>query len=293
VQTKKQLLFGGLVGISILLWWSAIAPTFLRTLHDDQYTYIFLIIPSSLAMIFINAKALRASSTGGARMLPGILLVAALCVRFTIEHVSALSSDAQLSISMAALVMWWIASFILCFGFRTFRIFVFPLCFLFGVVPFPEAFMNLLVILLQQYSAVVVNWMFQIVGIPVLRNGVILSIPGLTIEVAKECSSIRSSMILLISSMVLAQLFLRTKWRKTLVMVLAVPLSVVKNAVRIFTLSMLGIHVNRGFLTGRLHHQGGVVFYAGALIVIFLLVYWLQRRENAHPIPANMATVTK
>ena len=44
-------------------------------------------------------------------------------------------------------------------------------------------------------------------------------------------------------------------------MIAAVPLSVGKNALRIFTLSMLAIHVDPSFLTGRLHREGGVVFF--------------------------------
>jgi exosortase len=173
------------------------------------------------------------------------------------------------------------------FGFSALRIFLFPLCFLFWIVPWPQSFLDLLIRLLQQYSATGVSWTFQLLGIPVLRDGVILSIPGLTIEVARECSSIRSSLILLVSSMVLAQFFLRSIARKTIVTLIAVPLSVGKNVVRIFTLSMLGVHVNRGFLTGRLHHEGGIVFYAGALGVIFLLIYWLQRQE-AKSIPGKV-----
>lgn len=60
--------------------------------------------------------------------------------------------------------------------------------------------------------------------------------------------------------------------------VVAVPLSVAKNGLRIFTIAMLGTHVDPGFLTGRLHRHGGVIFLAIAIAVIFLLL-WILRDE--------------
>jgi exosortase/archaeosortase family protein len=80
--------------------------------------------------------------------------------------------------------------------------------------------------------------------------------------------------------MVLAQLLLRSPWRKALVIALAVPLSVAKNGLRIFTIAMLGTRVDPGYLTGRLHHQGGIVFFAIILAAVFALIRILRKREG-------------
>lgn len=273
--------------LSLVIWWTALAATFSRALRDDQYTHILAIFPISAAFFFLERKRLKSFVTRSSVLVSGILLPAALVIFFAAKNPAIISADYQLTFVVTGLVLWWIASFILCFGLEAFRIFLFPLCFLFWVVPWPQPFLDLLIRLLQHYSASGVSWVFQLFGIPVLRNGVVLSIPSLTIEVARECSSIRSSIFLLLSSIVLAQLFLRSAKRKAIVVLVAVPLSVAKNVVRIFTLSMLGIHVNPGFLTGPLHHRGGIVFYAGALGVIFLLIYWFQRQE-AHSPPRDV-----
>ena len=112
------------------------------------------------------------------------------------------------------------------------------------------------------------------------QNGVLLTIPGLTVEVAQECSSIRSSSMLLVTTMVLAQLLLRSPWRKALVIGVAVPLSVAKNGLRIFTIAMLATRVDPAYLTGRLHHEGGIVFFMIALIGVFVLLWILRRGED-------------
>jgi len=54
----------------------------------------------------------------------------------------------------------------------------------------------------------------------------------------------------------------------------------VKNGVRIFTLSALANYVNPDFLFGRLHHQGGVVFFILGLLVLYPVLLFLMRTES-------------
>jgi len=117
-----------------------------------------------------------------------------------------------------------------------------------------------------------------------------MHIPGLTLEVAPECSSIRSSMMLLVTTMVLAQLLLLSFWRKSIAVVVAIPLSVAKNGLRIFVIAMLTTRVDPSFLTGRLHRQGGVVFFGIALLGIFLVLWILRRNENRKSQTAGSAS---
>jgi len=64
------------------------------------------------------------------------------------------------------------------------------------------------------------------------------------------------------------------------VVAVAVPLSVAKNGLRIFTLGMLATRVDASFLTGRFHHEGGGVFFSIALLLVGLLVWVLHRGER-------------
>ena len=102
----------------------------------------------------------------------------------------------------------------------------------------------------------------------------------MTIEVAKECSSIRSSIALLITCLLAAHLYLRTTWKMLVFAVLGVAVSVLKNGIRIAALTLLSIYVDPGFLTGRLHHQGGFVFFLIALGILFPILLWLQKSEG-------------
>jgi exosortase len=187
-----------------------------------------------------------------------------------------LLGDQRLALNMLALVLWWIGAFMISFGTRAFRRALFPLFFLFWMVPIPEFILNPIVGLLQEGSVASARALFAIIGVPSAQDGTQMTIPGLTIEVAQECSSIRSSLMLVVTTMVLAQMLLRSVWRKALVIAVAVPLSVAKNGLRIFVLGMLSTRIDRSFLAGRLHHQGGIIYFLIALAAISFLI-WIAR----------------
>jgi len=250
--------------------------SFALALRDDQYTHLLLILPVSVALIFLDWKSpdpfsLVNLKLGWVWLAFAVGITAASRLGLLRVH-----SDEKLSLNMLALVLWWIGAFISAFGIRSFRRALFPLCFLFWMIPIPQLVLNPVVRLLQEGSAAAANLFFTVAGVPVAQEGTRITIPGLSLEVARECSSIRSSLMLVVTTMVLAQLLLRSPWRKALVIALAMPLSVAKNGLRIFVLGQLGTRVDPTFLTGKLHREGGIIYFLIALIFIFFAL-WLAR----------------
>jgi exosortase/archaeosortase family protein len=76
-------------------------------------------------------------------------------------------------------------------------------------------------------------------------------------------------------------MFLKSWWKKALLVAVALPLAVVKNGIRIVGLCLLAMHVDPGFLTGQLHHEGGVVFFVLALALLAPLFVLLHHSEAA------------
>jgi len=273
--------FLALCAISTAILWKPLVAALSLALHDDQYTHILLILPISAALLYSEWNSFKSRPRASKWAGTFLFAVGILAAVFTTGWSAWPSSDERLAAGVIALVILWIAAFVICFGTAAARSQLFPLCFLFWMVPLPAAALVRIVQWLQQGSAVAAWSLFAAAGVPVSREGVLVSIPGLTVEVAKECSSIRSSLMLLVTTMVLAHLLLKTPWRKLLIVLVAVPLSVAKNGLRIFTLAMLGTRVDRGFLTGRLHHDGGIVFFLIALAIIFALLWLLRRGEQS------------
>jgi exosortase len=276
-RLSPKLKFSLAVTGSLLVGWRPLLGTLALALRRDEYTHILLIVPISAALIYTEWPSLGADRQPSNRSSVALLLAAVLLG--LVGKLTA-QSDAQLTWGMLALVTWWLGAFIGCFGTRTVRSLLFPLCFLFWLVPLPEFALNKIVALWQHGSALSASFLFSALGIPVTQDGVMLTIPGLSLEVAQECSSLRSSLMLIVTSMVLAHLFLRSFWRKAAVVLVAIPLSIFKNGIRIFTISMLGIHVDPGFLHGNFHRHGGIVFYLLALFALLLLLWILNRTQG-------------
>jgi len=287
--TRTQALaFAFLCAVSILFWWHPLVTSLNLALANDACTHILLILPLSAALIYMDSKygdlkALRIGPQPSLRLGAALLAMAFLIGSYARWGMGAAPGDVRLSLGMFALAIWWIASVVLCFGATSFQRFLFPLCFLFLIVPIPEFALRWIVEFLQQQSATAARIMFRAVGVPVTQDGIMLSIPGLDIEVARECSSIRSSLMLVVTTMVLAHLYLRSWWRKALLVAATIPLSVAKNGLRIVTIGELGTRVDPGFLNGKLHHHGGVIFFGIAVTAVIVLLWILRRTEFQTP----------
>lgn len=278
LKLSPRLLFCALSAIFCVLWWSPLAATFSLSTHNDQYTHILLILPISVALILLDWNPKDVSTRPSIPV--ASLMLAALLANFILGRNLTLSTDILLSLRMLAFVICCTAAFVLCFGPRAFRNSSFPLLFLLWLVPFPDLVVNAIVSSLQYSSAATAHAIFIFARVPVEQRGLLIHIPDLTLEVAPECSSIRSSLVLIVTTMVLAHLLLRTWWRKLLLVVLAIPLAIAKNGLRIFVLGFLAIRVDRSYLTGRLHHQGGFIFFLTALAGIFLALWILRSGER-------------
>jgi exosortase len=284
--------------VSIVFWWHPLVVTLELALANDAYTHILLIFPLSAALIYLDSKYMdsKAPDSKALRIRPqpspsigaALLALALVIGGYARWGMGATPGDVRLSLGMFALVMWWLASVLLCFGARTFHSFLFPLCFLFLMVPIPDFALSRIIEFLQQQSALAARIMFRAARVPVTQDGIMLSIPNLDIEVSLECSSIRSSLMLVVTTMVFAHLFLRSWWRKVLLVAAAIPLSVAKNGLRIFTIAELGTRVDPGFLDGKLHHNGGILFFGIAVVAVGALLWVLRRTElpasSAHPL---------
>ena len=277
-------LFVALWIVSLAIWWQAITATLALALRQEAYTHILLILPVSVGLIVTEwrrrkwkpSPAVRA----GSAVLGAAVLIGIGGSRW--GRVDIFTGDVRLAVQMLAVVTWWIGSFLLCFGGRVVRGCIFPLFFLLWLIPMPEIALNHVVSFLQQGTASFTRLLLVTAGVPVTQDNTTLTVPRMTLEVAQECSSIRSSMMLVVSSVVMAYLLLRSFWGRALVVLAAIALSVAKNGVRVFTLAVLGAYVNPGVLNSPLHHQGGVLFFALALAWVFSLIWivsWAERRS--------------
>ena len=101
------------------------------------------------------------------------------------------------------------------------------------MVPFPASLLHTIIVFLQRSSAEVTDVGFSLLGVPVIRDGVVFGLSNVKIEVGEGCSAIRSTLSLIITSIVAGHFFLRSVWGKLGIVAVVVPLAIIKNGFRI------------------------------------------------------------
>jgi len=180
------------------------------------------------------------------------------------------------SLQILELVTLWVCAFVFFYGLSALWIARSAVLFLFLLIPIPNVLAERIILFLQERSADVALWLFRIFNVPVFREGVVLHIPTLDLAVAEQCSGIRSSMVLFVTTFILGELLLHSFSSKLLLMASVLPIVIFKNGMRIVTLSLLTVYVDRGFLHGWLHQSGGMVFYVMGLAMIILIAKLLR-----------------
>jgi exosortase C (VPDSG-CTERM-specific) len=163
----------------------------------------------------------------------------------------------------------------------------FPFGFLIFMVPLPDNVVNWLETASKLASAEAAALFFSIAGIPVLRNGTVFQLPGIVIEVAQECSGIRSSWVLFITSLLASYLFLKSPWRRAVLVLLVIPLAILRNGFRVLVIGMLCVQFGPQMIHSIIHHRCGPLFFVLSLIPLFLLLWWLRRGEIATSSPQS------
>lgn len=279
-DTRRHGSFVALIAVSSLVFYKTLGALVTYSLNNASSSHIVLIPLVTFFLLYVERQhifSITRTSIGS-----GISLILVGVILYWLAGRPPFPQDGNWPLSLGAfsVVLVWIGGFVFCYGLAAFRAGAFPMLFLLLMVPFPDVVLDRVIQALQTGSTEIAYLAFQAVGTPVVRQGFALSVPGVTIEVAKECSSIRSSMALFITCLLAAHLYLRTGWKMFLFVLLSLPVSVLKNGIRIATLTLLSIYVDPGFLTGRLHHEGGFVFFLIALLILCPVFLWLEKSDK-------------
>jgi exosortase C (VPDSG-CTERM-specific) len=167
-----------------------------------------------------------------------------------------------------------------CFGKPVLRSFAFPAGMLFFIVPFPTFVEQGIEVFFQYTSAEAASLMLSVSQTPVLREGLVFKLPGIVMEVAQECSGIRSTLVLFITSLIGGYVFFQFKSHRAILAFLVIPIAILRNGFRIFTIAMLCIHVDPAMIHSIIHRRGGPLFFLLSLIPFFLVLIFLFRRER-------------
>ena len=240
--------------------------------------------PSSRSAHAWRGRAeLRGADTGGSfwAAVPAALSVGLLGFYWYVARpVSRLPTNDYLFLTTAAFLGLLLAAAFAWLGTGMVRRLLFPVMFLSFMVPWPTPALDGIETFLQYASAEAASLFLAVSGEPVLRDGLVFRLPGITLQVAQECSGVHSSLVLLITSIIAGQLFFRTRWKRWALALAVIPLGILRNGFRILVIGMLCVHVGPEMINSPIHRRGGPVFFVLSLIPFFALLLWLRGGEK-------------
>ncbi len=251
-----------LVGLVLILYFPVLRELVRDWWNNPDFSHGFLVPVFSAWLVWqargrLRQLPRRASWSGAFTLLAAVALLFAGVFgaeRFTTRF------------SLLVLLAGLIALFL---GWNWFRALWFPWAFLLLMIPIPAILFNQITFPLQLLASKLASAALPVFGVPVLREGNVLSLPSMQLEVAEACSGIRSLVTLGTLAIVVAYLLETKLWKRVLVAVASVPIAVAANSSRIVLTGLMVQYWDPATALGFFHEFSGWLIFIVALLMLF------------------------
>lgn len=255
------------LALGILVGWIYYS-ILLRLVHqwwqDPNFSHGFFVPAFSLFVLWRNRSKLAAlphrPSWWG---LPIIALALGILVLGDL--------GAELFVSRFSLLLVLAGLIVLFLGWNYFRAVLFPWAFLILMIPLPAIVFNQITFPLQILASKIAAKALPVCGVPVLREGNVINLPAMALEVAEACSGIRSLVSLLTLAVIYGYLMETRVWVRVALAVASLPIVVAANSLRIVGTGLLVQYWNPDKAEGFFHLFSGWLIFVASLTMLYLV----------------------
>jgi exosortase len=264
---------------------------------DQNYSH-GLLVPFIIGYI-IWAERLSLKSLAG----DGSVYLGTAAIVFALLTLWAGTAGAELFVQRFSFVIMLLGIVVYFWGLRILRILAVPVLLLLLAIPIPAILFNKIAFPLQLFASRCAVWAMRLFDIPVLRQGNIIelkprnSLETTKLEVVEACSGIRSLMTLMALALVMAYFTRPGKhngsgpagpgsalkrfglYRSVIIVAAAVPIAILTNALRVSGTGILAHYYGAKVADGFFHSFSGWVVYIAAFILLFGVVWLIDRFE--------------
>ncbi len=257
----------GVVLLLLIAWLyaSILARLFLQWVgpnRDPNFEHGIFVPLFALFVLWQDRKKLKAiASTPSWAGLPLVALGLLLLVLGVL--------GAELFFSRVSLLILLAGLIILLQGWTFFRAVLFPWAFLILMIPIPTLIISRVTFPLQLLASRLATLLLQLAGVPVLRQGNVIVLAAMQLDVAEACSGIRSLLTLVTLAIIYGYLMETRMWVRVALAVSAVPIAVAANSFRIFGTGLLVQYWDPDKAEGFFHIFSGWLIFVVALIMLF------------------------
>jgi len=251
------------------VYWKILRALSVQWWDDANYSHGFLVPLFSLYLVWQQRAALRQLPRSGNPI--GIVVVLAGIAALLMGDLGAENflMRSSLIVIIAGLILFHL-------GTQVFRAVLFPLAFLFFMVPLPGVVFYAITFPLQRLAAEQAAWTLDALGIPVLLDGNVIHLAQLSLGVTEACSGIRSLISLFAGAAAWAYLLLPPGWTMVVFIAATVPITILANAARVVLTGLIGQQFGVEYASGFFHEFAGFAIYIFAFLCL-LATYSLLR----------------
>ncbi len=243
--------------------------------QDPDFSHGFLVPLFSAYLLWYGRRRLPTISVAPSWL--GLVVMAAGLITLMVGVLGA-----ELFLSRSSLLLLLGGLVILFLGWDWFRAVLFPWAFLFLMIPIPKIIFNQITLPLQFFASRLASSLLAVLGVPVLREGNIIHLPVMDLEVVEACSGIRS-LVSLVTLAIIYGYFLEPRiWRRVVLALAAVPIAVLANGLRIMGTGLLAQYWSPDKAEGFFHSFAGWVIFLLSLGMLLLVHGTMTRLGSKH-----------
>lgn len=269
-RSSTQIFFGlswqfvVLGALGVWLYWTTVLGLVSQWWKDPNFSHGFFVPLFSAYIVWQEkdrlARILPKPSWFG--LIPIVVGLAVLIVG---------RMGAELFLDRSSLLLVLAGVIIVFSGWNLFRALFFPWAFLALMIPIPTLIFNQVTFPLQLLASQVAAAVLPLFGVPVLREGNVINLPAMPLEVAEACSGIRSLMSLLTLAIIYGYFLEKRVWVRWLLALAAIPITVLANDVRIVGTGLLVQYWNPAAAEGYFHASWGWLVFVVSLVMLYAL----------------------
>jgi exosortase len=256
-----SVLIGGLVAA---VYFSVLAKLVNDWWQIPDYSHGFLVPIFAAYLVWAKRKVLLEAQIAPN---PGGVLVVGVGLAVLVLGVY----GAELFLSRVSLVIL-LAGMALCFGgVQLLKELRFALLVLLLAIPIPSLLFNEITLPLQFLASSFASALLPLFGVPVLREGNVIELASMKLEVAEACSGIRSLMSLFTFSVIYGYFFEKSSLRRVVLVLSSIPIAIAANAVRIVGTGLCVQYWDPDKAQGFFHEFSGWVMFLVSLCCLFVV----------------------